>query len=403
MPAHLPLFHDVFDRITSVIPQFRKTARTRLALLVSGILLAQSCVEAQVAEELLHLEFTRASVADSIARRLRRILNDTRLDPRTCYEPALASILDWDAVLAKTRQVVLIVDESTDADIIHLLRISLAYRGGSLPLVWAAWEQNVAQADGFYWQTIDALLDRVAAVLPAGVTVIVVADRAYDIPPFLDRLTARGWHWVIRLKANASTRFLDQHQVEQPLKTLLHRRLKRPGWRCKFRGKLFKDAGWRKVSVVALWAEREDEALVVITDFPPSYRVLPIYRKRFWIELGFRTDKSAGWQWEACQVRELAHHRVLLLAMAWASLVTLCLGAEEAEHAITEREQRAARRPQHARRSLFSSGLKVLRAFLHHPDRWQLRWSLPALDAPSWNHQWLTLQRQQFLGQTVRP
>lgn len=46
MSAHFPLFHDVFTRITSVLPQARKTARTRLALLVSGILLAQSCVEA---------------------------------------------------------------------------------------------------------------------------------------------------------------------------------------------------------------------------------------------------------------------------------------------------------------------------------------------------------------------
>ena len=403
MSAHLPLFHDVFARITRVCPHLRKTARTRLALLVTGILTARSCVEGQIAEELLQLEITRATQEDSIARRVRRILNDTRLDPHNCYEPALTEILDWSTVLATNRSVVLIVDESADAALIHLLRISLAYRGGSVPLVWAVWEQNVAQPAGSYWQTMDRLLERAAALLPAGVSVTVVADRAYDTPSFLDRQTARGWHWVIRLRTKASTRVLDQRGIEQPLTTLLHHRLAHPGTRCKFRGKLFKDAGWRTVSVVALWAEREDEALAVITDLPPTYSVLPIYRKRFWIECGFRTEKSAGWQWEDCQVRDLAHHQVLVLAMAWASLITLCLGTEEAEYLQQQRIGHAPRCPQHARFSLFRLGLRRLRAFLHHPDRWHLRWLLPALDAPSWNHEWLTLQRRHYLGQTVRP
>lgn len=403
MSAHAPLFHDVCGRITQVCPHLRKTARTRLALLVTGILTARSCVEGQIAEELLQLEITRATQEDSIARRVRRILNDTRLDPSSCYEPALAEILDWSRVLATNRSVVLIVDESADAAIIHLLRISLAYRGGSVPLVWAVWDQNVAQPVGSYWQTMDRLLERVAALLPAGVAVTVVADRAYDTPSFLDRLTARGWHWVIRLRTKASTRVLDQRGIEQPLTTLLQHRLPHPGARCKFRGQLFKDAGWRTVSVVALWAEREEEALAVITDLPPSYSVLPIYRQRFWIECGFRTEKSAGWQWEACQVRDLAHHQVLVLAMAWASLITLCLGTEEAEHLQQHRTAHPPRWPQHARFSLFRLGLRRLRAFLHHPDRWHLRWFLPALDAPSWNHEWLTLQRRQYLGQTVRP
>ena len=403
MPAHVPLFHDVLDRITSVVPYLRKTARTRLALLVTGILLAQSCVEARVAEELLVLELTHATMAESIARRLRRIFNDDRLDPQTCYEPALAHLVDWQAVLATNQPVLLLLDESADTDIIHLVRISLAYRGSSVPLVWAVWEQNVAQPAGFYWQTLDALLERAAALIPAGAPVTVLADRGYEAPAVIDRLTARGWHWVIRLRTKASTRVLDQQGREHALTTVFGRRLQHRGQRCKFRGKLFKDAGWRTVSVVALWAEREDAALAIITDFPPSYSVLPIYRKRFWIECGFRTDKSAGWQWEACQVRDLTHHRVLLLAMAWASVITLCLGAEEAEATLAKQQHHPPRRPEHARFSLFSLGLKRLRAFLHHPHTWHLRWLLPDLNAPSWNQQWLTLQRRQYLGQTVRP
>lgn len=402
MPTHLPLFHDVFDRISGICPQLRKTARTRLTLLVTGILAAESCVQAAVADELLHLEFTRARSRESIGRRLRRILGDTRLEPTTCYAPALRTILDWDAVRSATGQIVLIIDESTAGDRVHLLRIALAYRGGALPLVWAAWEQNVALPDGFYWQTMDQLLAQVAVLLPPGLPVIVLADRAYDIPPMLDRLTARGWHWVIRLKAKGSTRFLDPQGRERPVTALLDRRLRQRGWRCTARGKLFKDAGWREVSMVGLWAPREDEALVVISDLPATYDLLLRYRQRFWIEPSFRNDKRAGWHWEDCQVTDLAHHRVLLLALAWATLITLCLGSERAEQDLQDQADRPAHRPQPARFSLFTLGLQVLRAFLHHPDRWHLRWLLPALDAPSWNHQWLTLQRRQFLAQTVR-
>ena len=50
------------------------------ALLVTGLLAAKSAVIAQIACELDALALTRATCADSIARRLRRTLNDpTRL------------------------------------------------------------------------------------------------------------------------------------------------------------------------------------------------------------------------------------------------------------------------------------------------------------------------------------
>ena len=40
--------------------------------------------------------------------------------------------------------------------------------------------------DGEYWRRMDAVLDRAAACVPAGLDVILTADRAFDIPPFVD-------------------------------------------------------------------------------------------------------------------------------------------------------------------------------------------------------------------------
>jgi len=99
-----------------------------------------------------------------------------------------------------------------------------------------------------------------------------------------------------------------------------------PGQRWKGYGWVRKKAGWRKVAVVATWAMGYDEPLVVITNTGARWRVLGWYARRYWIEAGFRSDKTQGWQWESSGVQGVAHHAVLVLAMAWASLCTLCLG-----------------------------------------------------------------------------
>ena len=85
---------------------------------------------------------------------------------------------------------------------------------GSLPLAWAVWEQNQPLPDGYYWQTVDTILARIAALVPAGLEVSVVADRAYNIPAFVDRSAGDGWHWVVRCKAGSSLRWRDSQGRE---------------------------------------------------------------------------------------------------------------------------------------------------------------------------------------------
>jgi hypothetical protein len=61
------------ERITRPVG-LRRTALQRLALLVTGIIAAQSTVLAQVAAALFALDLTNAGKAESIGRRLRRAL-----------------------------------------------------------------------------------------------------------------------------------------------------------------------------------------------------------------------------------------------------------------------------------------------------------------------------------------
>jgi hypothetical protein len=275
-------------------------------------------------------------------------------------------------------------------------------------LAWTIWEQNVALEDGQYWAMLDSVLDQVAALLPQGLEVIVLGDRAYENPPFVDRLSAYGYHFALRCKAKGSLRFKGQRGRERPLAELVAQNLPCPGRRFKARGWVYKKAGWRKVSVVGVWEIGQKEPLVVLSDLKPSWEVISFYERRFWIEAGFRNDKSRGFRWEDSQVADIAHQHALLVAMAWANLVALCLGLKEAQERIQALKQRVERRrrapkPQPAKESIFTMGLRRAHRWLYGTIKETIVWMLPDIDALNWNCQWYNFQSSLYIFKTVRP
>jgi hypothetical protein len=397
MSAPWSFYQTLFQRCAALLaPTVRRATIRRLTLLTSGIIAAQSTVLARVAAELDVLALTAARSPAHIERTLRRTLNDPHLHPATCYTPLLRALLDWSALLAGRREVVLAVDDSTKTDQIHLLRLSLSYWGGSLPLAWAVWPQNVAQPEGFYWTQMDQIFGQVAALLPPGLPVIVVADRAFAVPNFLDRCTAQGWHFVVRVATTGSHRYRDAAGQEQELRAAVAQHLGAPGTHWQATGWLFKDAGWRAVQLAGMWRAGEQECLLVLSDLPLRRDGLGEYARRFWIEPGFRNDKSAGWQWERSQVVGVAHHARLLVAMALASLVVLSVGVAAARaqlDAEAQRRQAGCRsKPQPARWSVFTQGMRGVRRWLYGTTAAVVPWGLPALDAPSWQQQWQACQ-----------
>jgi hypothetical protein len=408
----VPLYQQLTEQINLVgsASGLHRPSITRLSLLVLGILTAQSCVPARIAVALHRLGLPGDPQLESIARRLRRIMNDPQLVPEDCYSPVVVQVIDWTELRRSRRAVVLIVDESSHTDQVHLLRLSLAYRGGSLPLAWAVWRQNDPLPEGWYWERVAWVLAEAKRSIPAGLRVIVVADRAYDVPPFIDQVRGQGWHWVVRVKARAQTRVRDRRGQEHELAALVRQHLGVPGREWCWRGAVFKDAGWRRASLVGVWLTGEREPLVVISDLVADLVLLDVYDRRFWIEAGFRADKRAGWEWEDSQVTDVAHHARLLLGMAWASLLALCLGALEADAKLERLAARVRRYPdrpppkcwEHARASLFTLGTQAVARRIQRVVQDALRWWLPKLSGASWTAEWQAAQQARY-EQTVRP
>lgn len=276
---------------------------------------------------------------------------DLRLDGGAGYGVLLAEALTWPA----DTPVTLVLDESATPGGMHILRRSLAYRGSCLPLAWAVWPHQPPLAPGQYWRYVDTVLERVVARRPPGVRVVLLADRAYDIPPRIDRLTSVGWDGIIRGKARRQLGWREADGRAPPPRALVAAPLDQSGRRVRRAGQPFKKAGWRPVHVVGEWGRRSQEPLVVLTSLPPRWTVLSRYARRFWIEAAFRQDKSHGWDWGHSQIREPPHQARLVLALAWASVLVLSLGAREAARATTATRGTYAQ-PSHPRDRLFHWG-----------------------------------------------
>lgn len=402
MPAQGELYAVVERKLQEVLggEGLRVTTVRRLALLIVGLLGARSSVLNRMATGLWERGVSTAE-QPSILRRLRRALGDRLVHATTCYEPAVRALVDWEGLRRRGKPAILALDESSQDDRVHLLRMSLTYWGTALPLAWEIWPQNVAMEDGAYWHKIDQVLVRTAAIIPLGLGVIVTADRAFDVAALVDRLTARGWHWVIRLRAAGKHRFLDHQGREHSLRALIERHVAAPGQRWKARGRIFKGAGWRDASIVAVWTPGHKERLVVITDLPPRWEVLGHYDRRFWIETGFRTDKSSGWHWEESRVADLDRQRRLLVAMAWATLLVLVLGLAQARSSLAALDRPPPRgrppRPQPPRESLFSQGLRLAHRWLARASFPPFPWLLSHLTSRSWFSRWRHAQSRRFL------
>jgi hypothetical protein len=366
-------------------------SRERLALLVSGMIEAESACPARIAAAIRKLGLSEAKTA-SIERQIRRIENDSELQASLCVHPFARAHLR----AGKPKRLMLILDPTSQDKRVVMLSAAVWYRGRALPVAWACWPANTPLAGPRFWERVGALLAEVARLLPVGVHVTWLADRAFGTPAFTDQVAAYGWHWLVRVQGQ--TRFIDLAEHEQPVRDLVRGR----GRRAKRRGWVFKKYGWREASVVAFWGRRHQAPLLLVSDLPASWELVAYYRQRYPIEAVFRDYKSSGWQWEKGQVVDLAHLERLLVGMALATWMVICVGAREAAQALqTEPTGKRRTVPYEGKRSLFTLGLQNFTRWVEKLGA--LCWQLTDWDAPNWSHQIYSHHAHAFIFRELLP
>jgi hypothetical protein len=329
--------------IASRFSHLSKPQASVLALYSLGLALAKRCALTATAESL-------ASVGkpDSVERRLQRFLSNQRLD----WASSAQALAAWVLTALSGPVVVLLVDETSLQDKLKVMSVGLAYRGRAIPLAW--WCYRPHEWPQPQVALISQLLQRIAAVMPPGKTVVVQADRGIGgSPKLLQRIAALGWFYLVRVQGQVRLRLADGRCVA------FRELVRRPGQRWAGAVWAFKKAGWQRCWALACWRRPHEQPWLLLSNWPQAQGSW--YGVRMWEELAFRDLKSGGWEWQRSRVWQPAHANRLWLVMALAYVWTLSLGTQVVRDRTLRKELSRGKRWAH---SVFRLGLRLLRRAL---------------------------------------
>lgn len=312
-----------------------------LAAFSFGIARARSCTLARVAERLFWL-----GKADTVERRLQRFLDNAAIT----LEEGCRSLAGWvlSSPLFAGSTVVLLVDETSLAEHLKVMAVSLAYRGRAIPLAWWCYPPDDYPMKQV--KLIDTLLGWVAPFIPAHCQVLVQADRGLGTSPkLLRRIQKRGWYFLVRVQGSVRLRLRNGQIVR--FKDVIQR----PGQEWSDWVEAFRKAGWQRCRALAYWGRGQKQPWLLLTNSPEAEA--PHYGWRMWEELAFRDFKSYGWQWHKSRVRDPEHANRLWLVLALAYAWILSLGTQAAQ---VETVRKQVCRGRELRHSLFMLGIRAL-------------------------------------------
>lgn len=348
------LYQQLYQHLRSNVPHLGVWSGQRLALLVTGLLLARHTALPRIAAQLRRV--TPTAHADSIERRLRRILAHTQWDMPNVFEAFVRAGLQW----LPAGQCVLVLDDTQQTDRCTLTTLALAYRGRALPLAWCRWSGKL---HGAYWQQIDQLFEQVQRLLPPQVQPVLLADRGLASPALIKLVRQRGWDYLVRVQRDTTLR-TEPRGPRVHLGELVHRpgaaNVILDGW------VFSKRSLWAHTA--AVWRVGYKEPWLLVSNLDLGIGLANLYAKRMHIETLFRDAKSGGFEWELSRVLQPDRAQRLLLAIMLAVWCGVLLG---------EASMRAGEIPAYGRRERAVSLLRRGLDWLSAPGRsYFFRWTL---------------------------
>jgi hypothetical protein len=311
----------------------------------------------------------------STEKRLRRWLANPRVEVPRLWQPMLRSLL---ARLGDD-DLLLVFDPTPFRSQATLLVLSVVVHKRALPLSWRIVPQ---QQD---WpETLETVLPgivaEVAAVLPAGCVVTVLADRGLVGPTIIDCCQRVGWHVVLRLRSSDgdATRARQQDGTVVAVSSLVTgaaQRLAEPV-------AIFKGAGWRSGWLTIHWATDQTEPWVLFSTRPGGFARVREYRRRTQVEATYQDWKRRGFDLEQSRISALVRLERVLLVLALGSWWLHGLGQaviRSGQRRHFDRTDRRDRSLVQLGRAAFLAALDAGRMpplpFCRHPQGWVYRWA----------------------------
>jgi len=314
------MYGDLMSEFAKTIPKKSYGDRRRLQTLawaIIGLIISRKISLGSWGEVVIG----RARKAASRTRRFSRWLHNDKINAFALYSPLLRNQLKkW----SRTSRFRIALDTSVLPKGLVLIRISLIYRGRSVPIVWKVIAHNSAMVS---YETYEPLLKRVQEVLPEWAIVELTADRGFFHQELIRFCKKVGWHY--RLRAPSDTLVQRRGQGSRHLSDL-----------CPPRGEahFYHNVHILGVKIgpvhIALanpgWTEEEDPWYIV-SDEITSLQTLDDYGLRFDIEESFLDDKSGGFQVEDSKIDTPEAMERLFLIIAIATLHLTSVGTAVVE------------------------------------------------------------------------
>lgn len=244
---------------------------------------------------------------------------------------------------------------------VNVLVLAIVTRRFRVPLMWVLLGHSGNSSTA---QRV-ALMERYLRLFGATSIKAMLADREFVGAGWMDFLNKNEIPFAIRLKEDMLLHFADGSARQ--FRTLL-RKHKRGAWEGWLNGMEATPANQLRIAAKRI---RNDELLIVATNFDNAGRGLNLYRKRWGIECMFADAKTRGLNIEDTHITDPEKLATLLvviaLAVTWAYRCATCVMG-----------RKAIPRKAHGRRqkSWFRTGLDALRNWiLHQPHHAFKAWA----------------------------
>jgi len=381
MSRHPQLYHWQ-KTLATHFPKLPKTFVALLALWTLGMILARRCGLSSVA---LFLARTLGRKENTMRQRLREFYQEKtakagakhgrkRRDfaASDCFAPLLKWILSY----WSCQRLVLALDPTTLGDRLHVLCVSVVYRGLAIPVAWKILRGNQPGSWHPHWC---ALLDCVRQGCGRDWEVLVLTDRGLESTRLFQIIVDHGWHPLMRVKRGGKFRPEGWHHFHW-----LGEFAGRVGARYAGAGRAYKTSPTPlDCTLLACWEAGQDEPWLLLTDLPPRASNPCWYAYRAWIEQGFKVIKSGGWQWQYTRMTDPQRLERHWLAIAVATLWLVAIGGA-ADEAIAVQTIGAFATTAQRQHRVFVQGLAILLAALingPHLPRWRF-------ETESWPEPW---------------
>jgi len=310
MSNNLPLYPMILKQLCQWLPEERITRKRNLALLMSGLYRARA----------VHLSFIvrhwpLPGKLPSLVNRLRRFLDNYRVEVQTYYRPLTQRLIN---TFADTK-LRLVIDCSAVGLHHRVLTVSVAYRKRTLPLAWSFHQGKKGNITAV--EQIE-LLQWVHSLLPEQQTVWLLGDSGFNSVRLLRWLRKARWHFVIRSSGHPKVCLGSKIWEKVGQLSLRAGQTRVIGW-----VRLTQKHDYGPVWLVLHWSQEKEEPWYLLSDQAGEKTILELYKLRMWTEEMYGDLKKHGFDLESTHLQDCQRLSRLMLGVCLVYVWFVALGS----------------------------------------------------------------------------